>query len=538
VSFPGTSERLLGFDCPFSECGVEHALADCATDVVLENILARGRAVLEGHAAQECPNIRDSQHDTLQSWDRILLSHFNLVKSGRLNYDDVAPERASEDNDPAHVSVQLSVELELRASSPVNMDPTADITSGHLGSSNALLKELAAAMRPEVDCNVCYAIFDDPITTSCGHTYCRACIHRSLDTHPSCPICRRSLSSQTYHRPSSSPPNRLIARILESFWPAQICARAEAARELESDFSTESGVPIFVCTVSLPTMPTVLHVFEPRYRLMIQRALQGDRTFGMVLPLSRKANDDGMPFTEVGTMLRIKNLRMFPDGRSLLEAVGISRFKVVEYSLVDDYVVARVERYDDVSVAEEEAIEAAETRGSVAAPLGAAPSTPSPDSSVNGGYQRASPSSPPKETPHPGHLDYDDIDNLPTASLLSYARNATAAKLRHLTTPNRGTQPDDPSLFPWWLASVLPTQESAKYRLLRAVSVRERLKICCRWLVELEEGNGVGGEGEGYVLPWIMLHTLVVFFAILFVWFWGEVETDWAKDRVRHSVKL
>ena len=33
-------------------------------------------------------------------------------------------------------------------------------------------------------------------------------------------------------------------------------------------------IPIFVCTVSYPYMPCPLHVFEPRYRLMMRRCME------------------------------------------------------------------------------------------------------------------------------------------------------------------------------------------------------------------------------------------------------------------------
>lgn len=527
VTFPGTPERRLGFKCPFVACGVEHALADCATDVVLENVLDRGREELdqltvEGGSADEDGDRR------LGPFGEAVLSNYILAKTGSLKYDDAGIKIALEDLEPI-----VDYEESVLVATPASSGRSASDSSID-DKPRTLLADITAAMRPEMDCNVCYAIFHDPVTTSCGHSYCRSCIHRSLDIHPSCPICRRTLSAHTYHRRSSSPSNARLAHILESFWPEQVRARIDAAAE-PPDPATQCDTPIFVCTVSLPTMPTVLHVFETRYRLMIQRALQSDRTFGMVLPLHRKARD-GMPFTEVGTMLRIKNLRMFPDGRSLLEAVGVSRFRIVRYSLLDDYVVAKVERYDDVSIAEEEAIEAAETRRPSATPSTAsssyftAGSSPSHTTTItrslphntptHTGSQSTTPTSP--DPPHPYPLSYDNIDNLPTATLLSYARATSAAKIRRLSQSSRGTPPDDPSLFPWWLASALPTQESAKYRLLRAVSVRERLKLCCRWLAELEEAGG----DEGYVFPWLLVHSLVALASVLFLWAWGKVGAD------------
>jgi hypothetical protein len=49
-----------------------------------------------------------------------------------------------------------------------------------------------------------------------------------------------------------------------------------------------------------------------------------------------------------------------------------------------------------------------------------------------------------------------------------------------------GNIPDDIALFPWWFASVLPFSEKEKYKLLETSSVRERLKITCRWVLMLE----------------------------------------------------
>lgn len=524
VSFPGTPERRLGFECPFKECAVEHALADCGTDVVLEGVLDHARAVLEKRADVGTRGEDDGR--ILTPFGKALLSIYARAKAGDLTYHDAGADPTPEDPEPV-----TDNEGPVLVDSP-GLSGSSAPDSASDGKGCVLLADIMAGTRPEMDCNVCYALFHDPVTTTCGHTYCRSCLHRSLEIHPSCPICRRTLSAHSYHRRSSSPPNGRLARVLESFWPDQVRARSDAEAERASS-ANECDTPIFVCTVSLPTMPTVLHVFETRYRLMIQRALQGDRTFGMVLPLNRKERD-GMPFTEVGTMLRIKNLRMFPDGRSLLEAVGVSRFRIVRYSELDDYVVAKVERYDDVSIAEEEAIEAAETRGPSATPspmpsssstIGSTPpNAGTPPLPRNATTHPEGPSAEPTHTErsHPRTIAYDDIDNLPTATLLSYALATSGSKIRRLTHPSRGSPPTDPLMFPWWLASALPTQESAKYRLLRAVSVRERLKICCRWLTELEEG----AANEGYVFPWLLVHTLVVLVSMLFIWALGGSGAD------------
>ena len=47
--------------------------------------------------------------------------------------------------------------------------------------------------------------------------------------------------------------------------------------------------PIFVCTIAFPSVPCPLHVFEPRYRLMLRRCLEyNDKEFGMCMPVKDK----------------------------------------------------------------------------------------------------------------------------------------------------------------------------------------------------------------------------------------------------------
>merc|ERR1719411_2189350 len=50
----------------------------------------------------------------------------------------------------------------------------------------------------------------------------------------------------------------------------------------QTDVIGSYDVPIFVCTLSFPNISCPLHVFEPRYRLMIRRCMEvGTREFGM-----------------------------------------------------------------------------------------------------------------------------------------------------------------------------------------------------------------------------------------------------------------
>lgn len=65
-------------------------------------------------------------------------------------------------------------------------------------------------------------------------------------------------------------------------------------------YSLNQEVPIFVCTMAFPTIPCPLHVFEPRYRLMIRRSMEtGTKQFGMCIA------DDLKGFADYGCMLQV-----------------------------------------------------------------------------------------------------------------------------------------------------------------------------------------------------------------------------------------
>ncbi|XP_054576065.1 LON peptidase N-terminal domain and RING finger protein 1 isoform X3 [Eptesicus fuscus] len=116
--------------------------------------------------------------------------------------------------------------------------------------------------------------------------------------------------------------------------------------------SLTKNVPIFVCTIAYPTVPCPLHVFEPRYRLMIRRSIQtGTKQFGMCV------SDTQNGFADYGCMLQIRNVHFLPDGRSVVDTVGGKRFKVLKRGMKDGYCTADIEYLEDVKVENEDEIE-------------------------------------------------------------------------------------------------------------------------------------------------------------------------------------
>lgn len=104
-------------------------------------------------------------------------------------------------------------------------------------------------------------------------------------------------------------------------------------------------LPLFpLKTVLFPNMPITLHIFEPRYRLMIAQCLQTDQPFGVVL--IREGREALGPLAEphpVGCSAEITDVEHLEDGRMNIVAVGRERFRILSLSRELPYLVGTVE---------------------------------------------------------------------------------------------------------------------------------------------------------------------------------------------------
>jgi Lon protease-like protein len=100
-------------------------------------------------------------------------------------------------------------------------------------------------------------------------------------------------------------------------------------------------------TVLVPGMLLPLHVFEPRYRRMVDDCLAGDQRFGVVLIERGSEVGGGDVRTAVGTMARIAQAEQLPDGRWGLMAVGVERIRVDGWLPDDPYPRAETSGWPD-----------------------------------------------------------------------------------------------------------------------------------------------------------------------------------------------
>jgi Lon protease-like protein len=102
-------------------------------------------------------------------------------------------------------------------------------------------------------------------------------------------------------------------------------------------------------SVLCPGVALPLHVFEERYRLMVDRCLERDEPFGVVLiRAGREVGPLSGAIAQVGTMAAIRRAGRYPDGRFDILTVGQQRFHLEAVdSASEPYLVGRVSFLDE-----------------------------------------------------------------------------------------------------------------------------------------------------------------------------------------------
>jgi Lon protease-like protein len=459
ISYPSTPGHQMGIACP--TCGQVDSAVECNVDVTFAKLMELMRFEISKHIAQH-PDPAMLLEEVIERDEGALSSE---VKIGRISRSAVFH------------GGRLASTFEMAAQGLLSYSAdVSHVVDSHDGEDDPdldtdLLERLRKVALDELDCPLCYNIMLEPTTTTCGHTLCRRCLIRSFDHSNICPVCRRT----SYTSPTliGHPSNQGLVSLMNALCPDQVIARRCAIKEEESPAAGKLDTPLFVCTLSLPTMPTFLHIFEPRYRLMIRRCIEGNGRFGMLM-YNRASEPQGelgvTRFLEYGTLLQIVSCELLPDGRSFVETKGISRFRVLEHGIRDGYDVGRIERVDDVSLSQEMRLEEEDL---VNAQRQAQE------------YNSQNPQVPLTPANFPPLLSTLQIFHTCKSYIMAMG-SQSQPWLSQKFVNVYGECPDDPALFPYWFASVLPITEEEKYLLLKTTSVRERLKIVHNWIGRIQ----------------------------------------------------
>src|SRR5436190_18402303 len=109
-------------------------------------------------------------------------------------------------------------------------------------------------------------------------------------------------------------------------------------------------IPLFpLHTVLCPGIALPLHIFEPRYRLMIERCIEYATPFGIVvIRAGQEVGATDVAIAGVGTFAEIREATRLPDGRYDILVVGSGRFAVESVDTAKEpYLVAEVSGIED-----------------------------------------------------------------------------------------------------------------------------------------------------------------------------------------------
>ena len=193
------------------------------------------------------------------------------------------------------------------------------------------------------DCALCLRLLCEPVTLRCGHSFCGHCCANLVKAkHAKCPTCRRVLPIHIGGATELAT-SLTLARLLREVFPEEYeQRRAEIAAETAPAAAECAGdvLPLFYLDPMLPRQRMRLNIFEPRYRLMVERCLEGSRVFGMLGVSHWRGAVEPM---RIGVEVEICENEVQPDGRLHIEVRAKRRFEVRgETWQCDQYAVANV----------------------------------------------------------------------------------------------------------------------------------------------------------------------------------------------------
>ncbi len=109
-------------------------------------------------------------------------------------------------------------------------------------------------------------------------------------------------------------------------------------------------LPLFpLNNVLFPGMPINLHIFEERYKLMMDECIQQRQPFGVVLiEDGREAGDPLVQPYEIGCTAQITQVQPLSQGRMQITALGRDRFRILSLNYEKPYISGMVEDFPHV----------------------------------------------------------------------------------------------------------------------------------------------------------------------------------------------
>lgn len=179
-----------------------------------------------------------------------------------------------------------------------------------------------------------------PVTTPCGHTFCKPCLMRVYDHKNTCPFCRTLLMLN----PDQAPLTVALHNFLKANFADEYRRREqELTQDCLGTSTTPANerLPLFVMTNLLPGEEIQLNIFEPRYRLMFRRIMETNRRLGLL----GLHGDGSLP--TIACVGEVKECIPQHDGRLHVIILSLNRVRILGCEDLDGYRIATVEKFSD-----------------------------------------------------------------------------------------------------------------------------------------------------------------------------------------------
>jgi ATP-dependent Lon protease len=192
----------------------------------------------------------------------------------------------------------------------------------------------------------------------------------------------------------------------------------------EEAFETPEELPLFpLATVLFPGAILPLHIFEERYKAMMQYAVEHGAMYGLSFRGQAAIGRETMPeIGSVGCLAKINAVMPLEEGKLNILSTGIVRYKVTGYTQMLPFLIARIVVFTD----------------------------------------------------EPEHDD--ELDRLFEHLFTKGKELVDAAQsLNVLNTPINPSLPEEPEPFSLFISSILPIENETKQALLEMTSTKTRL---------------------------------------------------------------
>lgn len=369
-----------------------------------------------------------------------------------------------------------------------------------------------------LQCSIGNHLLQHPITSHCGHSFCKLCVLQYKIASDACKKCQKRLPS--YQFIQNQPTNVILQQVLLAYNqhdaspPMDNIAAANHISNMSISFDPSSNtsyqaVPIFLTDFAvLPSQKLRIPIYSEPHRTFFINSLLNCKEmqslcFGIV---SRdKANHKG----RFGTMVKINSVEQRSNDL-VVDVVGLDRFQVTSVlKETDNFLQADLEmKFEDaqdlLSTSHMHWIDHRQQARAKQPSKNNSSLPPSPDSPMEDVIVSTPtmPSSPPAEpviyTPamklsNRIHSFVSDLaHSTPSISFCSAIEGLLGPVWLESVQGLHGTLPaaDNAVAMCWWSAVVLPVSNTDRYHLLATESLEDRLNIILSWIDDLKSQWG------------------------------------------------